>query len=596
MQQFTAPGEVTIDEEENLTTAIWAHEEDHPRHPVLAYRPEGGAFVDIAAAEMAQKVRRIAAGVMGLGIEPGARICIFSPTRVEYTLLSYGIWAAGCAVVTIYDTSSAEQVEWIVGDSGAVGIVCASDELEKTYQERAGGIEECRHVFTLDDGGLEEIIAAGGDIGDEQVMERARSIRHDALASLIYTSGTTGRPKGCELSVGNYLWGCTQAESVLREVVHPDGVTLMFLPLAHSFASLVQVLAVTAANKVAYSTGIPNLTEELAMVQPTWMFSVPRVFERIYNTAKQRADAEGKGRIFDHAAKIATEYSRQSRSGSVRLPVRLQHALFDRLVYAKLRAVLGGRCAHAVSGGAALGERLGHFFNGIGLTVLEGYGLTETTAASTVNRPGDIRIGTVGQPFPGATVAIADDGEILIKGQHIFGGYWRNPEGTREAIDADQWFHTGDIGDLDDDGFVKITGRKKELIVTAGGKNVAPATLEDGVRAHPLISQCMVVGDDRPFIAALVTIDADELPRWMSEHGKSGSLEDLLGDGDLNGAVQEAVDQANKAVSKAEAIRAFVIMPADFSIEGGELTPTLKLKRRVVVDRHGDRIEALYSG
>ena len=594
MQQFTAPDEVSIDEDENLTTAIWAHEKDRPNHAVLAYRPEGGAFVDITAAEMAQKVRRIAAGLMGLGIEPGSRICIFSPTRVEYTLLSYGIWAAGCAVVTIYDTSSAEQVEWIVGNSEAVAIVCASDDLEKTYREQAAGIEECRHVFTLDGGGLDDIIAAGSEISDEQVMERARSIDHQALASLIYTSGTTGQPKGCELTVGNYVWTSTQTESILRDLLNPDGVTLMFLPLAHSFASLVQVSAVMAANKIAYSTGTQNLAEELPMVQPTWIFSVPRVFEKIYNGAKHRADADGRGRIFDYAAKIATEYSRQSRTGSVSLPVRLQYAVFDRLVYGKLRAVFGGRCTHAVSGGSALGERLGHFFNGIGIRVLEGYGLTETTAASTVNRPGSTRIGTVGQPFPGATVSIADDGEILIQGAHIFRGYWNNPEATSEAF-GDGWFRTGDIGELDDEGFVKITGRKKEIIVTAGGKNVAPALLEDRARAHPLISQCMVVGDDRPFIAAVMTIDSDEFPRWASAHGKSGQVADLVDDPELHATVQEAVDEANKAVSKAEAIRAFAIMPSDFTIEGGELTPSLKIKRRVIHDRYEDRIEALYS-
>ena len=595
MQQFTPPGEVTVTAGENLTTPVWAHERSRPNHPILSYRPEGGAFVDITCAEMAQKVRRLAAGFMGLGIEPGSRVCLFSPTRVEYTLLSYALWAAGLAAVTIYDTSSAEQVEWIVSDSEAVAIVCASDDLEKVYLEKAGNLGTCEHVFTLEKGGLDEIIAAGSEVTDAQVMDRAQQIGPDALASLIYTSGTTGRPKGCELSVGNYVWSTTQILSILGEILNPDGVTLMFLPLAHSFASIVQVCTVSAANKMAFSSGIPNLTEELPMVRPTWMFAVPRVFEKIYNTAAGRAHSEGKGKIFDRAVKVGAEYSRQSMTGSVTLPVKLQHALFDKLVYGKLRAVFGGRCTHAVSGGAPLGERLGHFFNGIGITVVEGYGLTETTAATAVNRPGNIKIGTVGQPFPGATIAIAPDGEVLVKGNHIFGGYWHNPDATAEAIDAEGWFHTGDIGQLDEDGFLRITGRKKELIVTAGGKNVAPSILEDRVRAHPLVSQCMVVGDGKPFIAALVTIDQEELPRWAAANDKQGGIEDLAGDPDLVAAVQEAIDHANLAVSKAESIRAFRIMPIDFTIEGGELTPTLKLKRRVVYDRYGDDIASFYA-
>jgi long-chain acyl-CoA synthetase len=595
MREFTAPGEVSVDPGENLTTPLWLHEQYRPEHPILSYRPEGGAFVDLTCADMAQRVRRIAAGIMGLGIEPGARIAIFSPTRVEFTLLSYGIWAAGCATVAIYDTSSAEQVEWIVTDSGAVAIVCASDELEKTYRERAASTSAVEHVFVLDRGGMDELTAAGEGVTDDAVMERARSIGQDALANVIYTSGTTGRPKGCELTVGNYVWSSRQIEGMLSDILNPDGVTLLFLPLAHSFASIVQVAAILAANRIAFSRGFSAVTEELPVVRPTWVFSVPRVFEKIYNGAAQRAHSEGKGRIFDQAVKVATAYSQQSRRGSVSLPVRLQYALFDRLVYAKIRAVFGGRVTHAVSGGSALGERLGHFFNGVGLMVLEGYGLTETTAATAVNRTGHTRIGTVGQPFSGATIAIADDGEILVRGRHVFRGYWHNPEATSEAVDSDGWLHTGDLGELDDDGFLRITGRKKEIIVTAGGKNVAPGVLEDRICAHPLVSQSMVVGDDRPFVAVVVTIDQAEFERWADEHGKSGPVSEHLDDPDLRAEIQGAVDEANRAVSRAESIRAFRILDTDFTVEGGELTPTLKLKRRVVFDRYRDEIDAVYA-
>jgi long-chain acyl-CoA synthetase len=346
--------------------------------------------------------------------------------------------------------------------------------------------------------------------------------------------------------------------------------------------------------KINYSNGVPVLLEELQMVRPTWMFSVPRVFEKIYNGASQKAHADGKGKIFDTAARTAIEFSEQSQRGNVGLKTKVLHGIFDKLVYTKLRDVFGGRCEYAISGGAALGERLGHFYSGIGVNILEGYGLTETSAGSTVNRPDATSVGSVGLPIPGVGIRIADDGEVLIKGRHIFGGYWNNQEATDEVV-RDGWFHSGDIGELDENGFLRITGRKKEIIVTAGGKNVAPAVLEDRLRAHPLISQAMVVGDNQPFIATLVTIDPDEFPRWVTEHDKLGTLADLIDDEDLKAAVQQAVDDANKAVSKAEAIKSFRILPEDFTIEGGELTPTLKVKRRVVADLYGSVIDEIYA-
>jgi long-chain acyl-CoA synthetase len=590
----TTPGETVVAPTENLTTALWEHERQNPDHPILSYR-DGDAFRPVSYAEMAEKVRRIAAGFIALGAEPGTRICIFSPTRHEFTLIDYAIWAAGCATVTIYDTSSPEQVRWILEDSESAIVVCADDGLQGVLDEALEDSPVSPRTFVIDSGGLDEIVALGVDIGDDAVLERAQGMGHDDLATLVYTSGTTGKPKGCELTVRNFVWTVRQSNQVLADLIDMQAITLMFLPLAHSFARIVQVGSITNGSRIAYSSGIPHLMEELQMVRPTWLFSVPRVFEKVYNGAAQKAHDEGKGRIFDLAARVAADYSRQQEAGRVKPGTRVAHVVFDRLVYRKLRDALGGRVEHAISGGAALGERLGHFFNGIGLKVLEGYGLTETSAASVVNPPGAARIGTVGRPIPGSTVAIADDGEVLLKGHHVFRGYWRNERATTEALDPDGWFRSGDIGSLDEDGYLRITGRKKELIVTAGGKNVAPAVLEDRLRAHPLVSQVMVVGDDRPYIAALVTIDAEEYPKWAARQGIDLALAEATEHPALVATVQEASDQANKAVSKAESIRRFRILATDFSIEGGELTPTLKVRRGIVADIHADEIEALYA-
>jgi long-chain acyl-CoA synthetase len=512
---------------------------------------------------------------------------------VEFTLFDYAIWAAGAATVTIYETSSAEQVEWIVGNSEARVIVCADDDLLKTYLERSEGV--CERAISLDGRGLDELIAAGAGIDDDAVLRRAASVSQDDVATLVYTSGTTGRPKGCELTVRNLVWEIRQLVGELGDVLHEGATTLMFLPLAHIFARLVQCCSVVTGAKIAFSTGIPQLMEELAIVQPTWLFSVPRVFEKVFNSAKSKAEAEGKGRIFDIAARTAIAYSTELQAGQASLRTRLAHTVFDRLVYAKLRTALGGKLEYAVSGGAPLGTRLGHFFNGIGVLVLEGYGLTENSAVATFNRPDSVRIGTVGRPVAGSSLAIAPDGEILIKGDHVFRGYWRNPAATSEAIDADGWFHTGDVGELDADGHLTITGRKKELIVTAGGKNVAPAVLEDRLRAHPLVSQCVVVGDAKPYIAALVTLDADQATAWAVAHGKAGSFESLAADPDLTAEIQRAVDDTNQAVSKAESIRRFKILAHDFTIEASEMTPTLKVRRTIVSSHYAREIEALYE-
>ena len=594
MQEFTGPDPVDVDPTMTVPDLLWQAEERYASRPVLAYR-EGDAFVDISLADMAEMVRRIAAGFMALGIEKGSRIALFSPSRWEFTVFDYAIWVAGCATVTIYETSSADQVEWIMKDSGSVALVAANKDLVGVYEEAAAALGTCEHVFSIDDGAIDHLTELGKDISDEDVRARADSVEPSDLATLVYTSGTTGRPKGCHLTHKNFVFDTLQADRAAGPIIDEQASTLMFLPLAHIFARLLQVVSVSSGAKIAFSTGIPKLLEELAIVKPTWLFSVPRVFEKVYNGAVAKATDEGKGKIFMTAVDTAIEYAKAREAGRVGFGLKAKHAIFDRLVYSKLRETLGGNAKYAVSGGAPLGARLGYFYSAIGLDIFEGYGLTETTAAATVNTVPHRRIGSVGRPLPGVTIRIADDGEVLIKGDNVFAGYWQNPEATAEAIDGDGWFHSGDIGEIDDNGFLSITGRKKELIVTAAGKNVAPAVLEDRLRAHSLISQCMVVGDQQPFIAAVVTIDPEAWPRFAEEHGKSGDIADHLEDEDLLAAVQVCVDDANKVVSRAESIRTFKILPTDFTIETGELTPTLKVKRKVVGEKYGEYISAIYG-
>ncbi len=594
MQEYTSPGAVAVDPDLTAPDTLWAIESSHPTKAILAYR-DGGTFVDVSAAEVAAKVRRLAAGLMALGLAKGDRVCLFSPTRIEFTLLDYAIWAAGCATVTIYETSSAEQVEWIVGNSEAKAIIVADDGLKDVFDSVAGSLGACEHAFVIDSGGIDRLVELGKDITDAEVVARADSVKGGDLATLVYTSGTTGRPKGCQLTHHNFVWNVKQAETILGQLLHETASTLMFLPLAHIFARLIQVASIDRGAKMAYSTGIPQLMEELPMVEPTWLFSVPRVFEKVFNSAQAKAHDAGKGKIFDIATATAIAFSKARQDGRIPLGLKLRHGLFDKLVYSKLRAALGGHAEYAISGGAALGARLGFYFDGVGLQIMEGYGLTETAAGSTVNHPGARRIGSVGKPLPGVSVKIGDDGEVLIKGPHIFTGYWRNEQATAEAIDPDGWFHSGDIGTLDDDGFLFITGRKKEIIVTAAGKNVAPAVLEDRLRSTPIVSQCMVVGDAQPFIAAIVTIDPDEWTRFAATHEVAGSVADNRENAALVAEVQKAVDIANKAVSKAESIRTFRILPEDFSIEGGEMTPTLKVKRNVVADKYSDVIASIYG-
>ncbi|MEX1907104.1 AMP-dependent synthetase/ligase [Janibacter sp. Y6] len=557
---------------------------------------EHGSWRDVTTSQFLDDVRGLAKGFVAAGIEPGDRVAIMARTRYEWTLVDFAAWMAAAVPVPIYETSSAEQVEWIIADSGASALVVETAAHAATVRQVADGVPTLQHTWVIDNGDLTSVSERGAEIEDSELEARLDATGRDSLATIIYTSGTTGRPKGCELTHDNFLGLAENAIAKLGDVVARDGAsTLLFLPLAHVFARFIEVLCVTAEAKMGHSADIANILDDFQAFQPSFILAVPRVFEKIYNKANETATADGKGAIFERAADTAVAYSEALDKGSVPLGLKIKHAVFDKLVYAKLRTKMGGRVQYAVSGGAPLGTRLGHFFRGVGVTILEGYGLTETTAPLSVNIPEKVKIGTVGPPLPGVSVRIEEDGEILVQGLNVLRGYRGNEQASAEAV-VDGWFRTGDLGELDEDGYLRITGRKKEILVTAGGKNVAPAVLEDRLRAHPLVSQCMVVGDGKPFIAALVTIDEEMLPGWAANNGLGAiTVAQARTDETVLAEIQRAVDDANKAVSKAESIRKFAVLEEDFTEENGTLTPSLKLKRNVVMRDYEDQVEALYG-
>ncbi|GEL17167.1 AMP-dependent synthetase/ligase [Pseudonocardia asaccharolytica] len=603
MREYSVPTTVRVGAEENLVDPVFEHAQRHP-DAVLFRRRDGDGWTDVPAARFAEQVTEVARGLIASGIERGDRVALLSRTRYEWTLLDYAILAAGAVTVPIYETSSADQIDWILSNSEAAAIIVESDKHRALVESVAGSIGTLKRIWQIEalaqapgtPGAVDELAALGSDIRDDEVHARHRAVTADDLATLIYTSGTTGRPKGVELSHRNLVTEVKTVSQLFPELLSEHGSVLLFLPLAHVFGKVIQCGAVANRSVVGHTPDVSHLLDDLASFRPTFLLAVPRVFEKVYNGARQKAHAEGKGKIFDAAAETAIAWSRALDTGGPGLPLRLKHALFDKLVYGKLRAAVGGNVVAAVSGSAPLGERLGHFFRGTGLPILEGYGLTETAAGITVNTLSAQRVGTVGRPIPGHAVRIADDGEILLSGGIVFRRYWRNPAATEEAI-VDGWFHSGDIGELDVDGFLTITGRKKEILVTAAGKNVAPAVLEDRLRAHPLVSQCMVVGDGQPFIAALVTIDTEALPAWRERAGKPAGdgAADLVEDPELRGEIAAAVEEANQAVSRAEQIRKFRILPDDFTEAGGELTPTMKVKRSVVATQYAAEIAAIYT-
>ncbi|TDQ52509.1 AMP-dependent synthetase/ligase [Actinorugispora endophytica] len=596
MREYIRPANTELPPDARLTDIVFKRAAEEPT-AVMFKRQESGQWRDVTCKEFHDDVVAVAKALVAAGIEHGDRVGLMSRTRYEWTVVDYAVWSVGGVVVPIYETSSEEQIRWILGDSGSRAVFVEGPQ----HAERvaaAGDLADLEHTWLIEDGGLKELAASGTGVADQVIEERRTTGTPDDLATLIYTSGTTGRPKGCELTHRNLLF---DVENVIHGPVKtvfslPGRSNLLFLPLAHSFARIIQIGCVESRTVMGHfpSTG-PDLVDALGSFKPTFLLAVPRVFEKVYNKAEQKAAAEGKGRIFRAAADTAIAYSRALDAGGPGIGLRIRHAVFARLVYSKILAAVGGEAKYAVSGGSALGTRLGHFFRGIGLTIIEGYGLTETSAPTAANSPEDTRIGTVGRPIPGTGVRIDEDGEILVKGDHVMRGYWKNPKATEEAFTEDHWYRTGDIGELDEDGFLRITGRKKEIIVTAGGKNVAPAVIEDRIRGHAIISQCLVVGDNRNFISALVTIDTEALEFWKQQNGKTGGLAELIDDPDLRAAVQDAVDDGNKAVSKAESVRKFTILPVDFTEDNGYLTASLKVKRHIVTKRFGDEIEKIYS-
>ncbi|WP_280831935.1 AMP-dependent synthetase/ligase [Mycolicibacterium frederiksbergense] len=607
MREYSVPASFAVGEHDNIVSSVYEHAADSPDH-VIFRRLVNGAWVGVTCAEAASQIRSVALGLIAEGIQPGDRVAILSATRYEWPIIDFAILSIGAVTVPIYETSAAEQVRFVLENSAARIVFAETDAHAETVEQLTGQLPELRKVLRIVGTGtpaLEAMAEAGKSVDVAELDKRLAGIRSADPATLIYTSGTTGQPKGCQLTHSNLLYEIRGAKACFPTELAEGERMLMFLPLAHVLARAITIAAFANKVTLGFTSDIKNLVPTFGVFKPTLVVSVPRVFEKVYNTAEQNARNDGKGKIFSIAAETAIEWSKAQDTGGAGLLLRAKHALFDRLVYGKLRAALGGECRAAISGGAPLGARLGHFYRGVGLSIYEGYGLTETCAAITVNRINDLKVGSVGKLMPGNSMRLAEDGELLLKGGVVFSGYWGNEAETNAVFTADAgsekatdgWFHTGDLGAIDDDGFLTIVGRKKEIIVTAGGKNVAPALLEDRLRAHPLISQAMAVGDKQPFIAALITIDPEAFPGWKQRNGKDAgaSVGDLADDPDLLAEIDLAVKEANQAVSHAESIRKFRILPVDFTEDTGELTPTLKVKRKVVAEKFASDIAALYA-
>ncbi|WP_425954572.1 AMP-dependent synthetase/ligase [Xylanimonas sp. McL0601] len=599
MNLATTPALVDVPASTSINTLLADRVARTGENPLLERRETPSApWVPVSANAFDADVVAVARGLVARGFKAGDHVAIMSRTRYEWTLLDYAIWAVGGVPVPVYETSAPDQVQWILSDAEVRFVIvetAAHAGIVGAIRDTLPALED---VLVIDAGVIDALRAEGADVAEQVVADRRAGVVAADLATIIYTSGSTGRPKGAELTHGNFAHVSLNAAEVLPEVLESEGArTLLFLPLAHVFARLIQVAVLSADTVLGHTPDVKNLVADLGSFKPTFLLAVPRVFEKVYNSAEQTASASRlKRTIFYWAVRTAIATSRAQDSGRVPASLQIQHRVADRLVLGKLREAMGGDVVHAVSGGAPLGERLGHFFRGVGVTVLEGYGLTETTAPTAVSLPRSVAIGTVGPPMPGTSIQIDDDGEILLKGPHVFRGYHNQPTLTAEVLE-DGWFRTGDIGTLDGEGRLRITGRKKELIVTAGGKNVAPALLEDRLRSHPLVSQVVVVGDQRPFIGALVTLDAEMLPGWLSTHGLPNMpVSEARTNPDVLAALDRAVSRANEAVSRAESIRKIHILENDFTEANGYLTPSLKVKRPLVIKDFADTIDSLYAG
>jgi long-chain acyl-CoA synthetase len=596
VKQFDVPALVEADPEANVTDLLIDRVATTPNNALFSLPTADGGWSDVTSSEFLAQVKSVAKGLVAAGIQPGDKIGLMCKTRYEWTLIDFATWFAGAVLVPIYETSSPSQIQWNLADSAAVAIITETPDHFARFDEIRADVPHVTQVWQIDLGDVDKLAASGSDVTEEEIERRRNLAKGSDLATLIYTSGTTGRPKGCILTHSNFVELCRNSQKAIPEVVNPDSSTLLFITTAHVFARFISVLCVHGGVKVGHQPDTKLLLPSMASFKPTFLLAVPRVFEKVYNSSEQKAEAGGKGKIFRKAAAVAIAHSKALDAGHVPLGLKIQFAIFDRLVLSKIRTALGGRVKYAVSGSAPLGLRLGHFYRSLGLTILEGYGLTETTAPISVNRPSNFKIGKVGPPLPGVSVRIAEDGEIQAKGVCVFDGYWNNQEATDEVFDG-EWFKTGDIGKFDEDGYLEITGRKKEIIVTAGGKNVAPAALEDPIRANPIIGQVVVVGEQRPFISALITLDEEMLPVWLNNNGLDATwtLEQAAKHPSVLAEVQRAIDVGNAKVSRAESIRKFHVLDADLTEASGHLTPKLTIKRNVILVDFADVIDSLYS-
>ncbi|EST38249.1 long-chain acyl-CoA synthetase [Streptomycetaceae bacterium MP113-05] len=607
MREITVPAVVTEPQVGGLADAVFDNAAADPDRIALARKDADGNWRDVTAGEFRDQVLALAKGLLAQGVRFGDRVAVMSRTRYEWTLFDFALWTVGAQPVPVYPTSSAEQVYWMLHDSGVSAAVVEHEDHAMTIGSVVDRLPGLGRLWQLDAGAERELTAAGAHLDDEVVHRHRLALTPDTVATVIYTSGTTGRPKGCVLTHANFMAETDNVllryQPVFRSRPGVEAATLLFLPLAHVFGRMVEVAAIRGRVRLGHQPNLnaAALLPDLQAFRPTFILAVPYIFERVFGAARRKAELEGRAGPFDRAVDVAVRYAEASeqrafgRGPGPGTGLRMQHQFFDKVVYAKLRAALGGRCVYAMSGGSAMERRLGLFFDGAGVRIFEGYGLTETTAAATANPPEQTRFGTVGRPVPGTSVHIADDGEVWLRGGQVFSGYLNSPRATATSL-YDGWLSTGDLGHLDEDGYLTITGRKKEVLVTSGGKTVSPVGLEDRVRAHPLVAQCIVVGNDRPYVSALVTLDADAVEHWLNmRHKPRMDASELVRDPDLETEIRRAVVAANTQVSKAESIRTFRILAAQFSEEDGMLTPSLKLKRNAIEKAYAVEIEALYQ-
>ncbi|MFE7972617.1 AMP-dependent synthetase/ligase [Streptomyces shenzhenensis] len=606
MREFTNPPMASAPPVGGLADVVFEHAVRDPLHIALGRKDEQGRWRDVTSAEFRDEVLALAKGLLARGVRFGDRVAVMSRTRYEWTLFDYALWTIGAQVVPVYPTSSAEQCFWMLYDAEVSAAVVEHEDHAMTIATVIDRLPQLRQLWQLDAGAVHELYDAGAHLDDEMVHRHRRAVTPDSTATVIYTSGTTGRPKGCVITHGNFMF---EADTVIERwepVFHSrkgdEAATLLFLPLAHVFGRMVEIAAIRGGVRFGHQPQLnaAALLPDLQAFRPTFILAVPYIFEKVFNSARRKAEKEGKAGPFEKAVDVAVRYADAMEAkawGTGPGPsagLRMQHQFFDKVVYAKVRAAMGGRIRNAMSGGSAMDRRLGLFFAGAGVQIYEGYGLTESTAAATANPPERTRYGTVGQAIPGVTVHIADDGEIWLHGANVFQGYLNNQKATDETL-HDGWLATGDLGALDEDGYLTITGRKKEILVTSGGKSVSPGVLEERVRDHPLVSQCIVVGNDRPYIAALVTLDHEAIEHWLAMRGKPRMAPaQLVRDPDLETEVRRAVVAANTLVSQAESIRTFRILAQPFTEEHGLLTPSLKLKRKAIENAYANEVDALY--